>query len=217
MSGGNITTTSKAQHQYIKSYYKLHAHLYDLTRWVFLFGRTQILELLPFNSKQEIDILEVGCGTGYNLKRLARMYDKANLTGIDISSDMLAKSAIKLAGVSNKTMLLEQPYGKLKPLNRKFDIILFSYSLSMINPQWLEVLEQASEDLKPDGVIAVVDFHLSTFPLFWRWMQAHNVLIGGHLLNRLNLQFSPLVSQIHKAYWGVWEYFIFIGKNKPLD
>jgi len=217
MPGGNITTTAKAQHQYIRQYYKFHARLYDLTRWAFLFGRTQLLQMLPFDSNKAIDILEVGCGTGFNLKRLSGLFPNATLTGVDLSPDMIERTTVKLSGISNKTMLLEQPYGKEKPLNRKFDVILFSYSLSMINPQWAEVLEQAAADLKPEGVVAVVDFHQSRFPLFWRWMQAHNVMIGGHLYHELNKRFEPQVNQVLRAYSGLWEYFIFIGKNKSLS
>lgn len=214
MFGSNITTTADAQQRYIKHYYRLHAQLYDFTRWAFLFGRNSLIKALPFASGQPLDILEVGCGTGFNLKRLALRYPNATLTGVDVSEDMLAQTTRKLAGISNKIYLMEQPYGKEKPINKKFDVILFSYSLSMINPQWKEVLEQAANNLKEGGVVAIVDFHNTRVPLLWRWLRGHNVRIGGHLYNALQTTFTPLKSEIHKAYNGLWEYFLFIGKCK---
>ena len=45
-------------------------------------------------------ILEVGCGTGYNLLNLAQTYPKATLVGMDLSSDMLAIAKKKSQGTS---------------------------------------------------------------------------------------------------------------------
>lgn len=209
----HITTSAVAQKRYLQQYYRLHAHIYDLTRWAFLFGRKKVLKSIPLLPHNSINITEIGCGTGFNLQQLATLYPGATITGIDISADMLRQAAKKLAHTPN-IRLLEQQYGKQTPLTHPAHLILFSYSLSMINPQWQEVLEQALADLEPDGYIAVVDFHASSSGWFNRWMQSHNVRIGGHLWHALHQLFTPVHAQIYTAYGGVWQYFVFVGKKK---
>jgi S-adenosylmethionine-diacylgycerolhomoserine-N-methlytransferase len=42
-------------------------------------------------------VLEVGCGTGRNLVKLARAYPEARLFGLDVSREMLASASAALA------------------------------------------------------------------------------------------------------------------------
>ncbi|MEM1357475.1 MAG: methyltransferase domain-containing protein, partial [Bacteroidota bacterium] len=76
----------------LSQYYQFQSRIYDLTRWSFLFGRKHLLASLPFRPTEPLQILEVGCGTGHNLLRLAKKYPEAEITGIDLSTDMLAKA-----------------------------------------------------------------------------------------------------------------------------
>lgn len=151
----------------MQRYYRLQSKIYDATRWTFLFGRKRIIRELPvLEETAALEILEVGCGTGYNLKRLALRFPNARLTGMDVSADMLERSASRTAQWADRITLLEKPYGEENlSFHGKFDLILFSYSLTMINPQWATLIAQAKQDLKPGGVIAVVDFFDSPFPL----------------------------------------------------
>jgi len=198
----------------MQRYYRLQSKIYDATRWTFLFGRKRIIRKLPVSERTAtLDILEVGCGTGYNLERLARRFPNARLTGMDVSADMLQRSAKRLSIWSDRIVLLEQPYGEENlSFKGKFDLILFSYSLTMINPQWEALIAQAKLDLKPGGMIAVVDFSDSPFPWFKRHMANNHVRMDGHLLPVLKNLFLPVEANIRKAYAGFWQYLIFIGR-----
>ncbi len=56
----------------MRRYYRWQSVIYDLTRWTFLFGRNEMLNRLPIrNDLKTMRLVEVGCGTGRNLKRLA--------------------------------------------------------------------------------------------------------------------------------------------------
>ncbi|MGB4876086.1 MAG: class I SAM-dependent methyltransferase, partial [Candidatus Competibacter sp.] len=70
-------------------YYRWHAPLYDATRWSFLFGRAALIRGIALHRRPR-RILEVGCGTGANLLRLSRWFPDADITGLDLSADMLA-------------------------------------------------------------------------------------------------------------------------------
>ncbi|BDS11815.1 class I SAM-dependent methyltransferase [Aureispira anguillae] len=201
-----------SQNHAMKRYYKFQSKIYDKTRWAFLFGRTNLVHQLPIARDAAIRILEVGCGTGYNLHNFASYFVNAQLVGMDVSEDMIALSQKKMEPYSNRVDLLPQAYGE-RPLLREesFDVVVFSYALTMINPQWENLIEQAYKDIKPGGIIAVVDFHNSGNPLFKMHMKNNHVRMDGHLLPVLENKFSTLSSDVQRAYWGLWEYFSFVG------
>jgi len=209
-----ISTNENDQTANMQSYYKLHAAIYDLTRWSFLFGRIDLINRLPLEVPKP-KILEVGCGTGYNLSRIAKRFPDAQMIGVDVSDDMIAKSTQNLSAYKDRLTLLKQPYMKGdKTFNNSLDCVVFSYSLTMINPQWADLILQAKEDLKPGGLIAVTDFHDSRFEWFKQHMGNNHVRMDGHLTPLLRDHFEPVIDEERSAYLGVWEYMIFVGRKK---
>lgn len=208
------TETLVGQAEKMQRYYRLQSKIYDATRWTFLFGRKRVIRALPFEANAEdLRILEVGCGTGYNLARLAQRFPKAKLFGMDVSEDMLELSRKRVAPWAERVELLGKPYGADAQWKEGFDVILFSYSLTMINPQWESLILQAKQDLKPGGIIAVADFHNSPFGWFKRHMGNNHVRMDGHLLPVLESHFANLTKEVRKAYAGIWEYVIYVGKK----
>ena len=208
------TEADNAQVNTIRNYYQLHAKLYQATRWSFLFGRKRLIKALKIPSKSNKTILEVGCGTGHNLHRLASRYSNLHLIGVDISPDMLQVASKKLQSQSRRVLFLEKPYAPGSwTLPGKPDIILFSYCLTMINPGWEDALERANDDLGAEGLIAVVDFHSSPFGFFRRWMGYNHVRMDNHLLPVLEAQFTAVHTEIRQAYGGLWQYFLFVGSK----
>ncbi len=194
-------------------YYRFHSKIYDATRWSFLFGRQGIIRHLQQVSPAPGRILEIGCGTGINLTALARAFPNAQLTGLDLSEDMLTRAAKRVAPLGDRVTLKHQMYDA--PLSAgEYDAVLFSYCLTMINPGWEAVLSHAARDLAPQGVIAVMDFHDTPFGFFRRWMGVNHVALNGHLLPALTAQFTPQLAKPCRAYGGVWRYFYFMGTPK---
>ncbi|MBN8676772.1 MAG: class I SAM-dependent methyltransferase [Chitinophagales bacterium] len=210
-----IQSSALEQGAALKGYYKWHAKVYQLTRWTFLFGRRRIIHALEIPMFSELTVLEVGCGTGYNLNILSRFYPNLQLIGLDLSPDMLNIASQKLSRYSRRTLLLESAYG-LRPvrLPKRPDVILFSYCLTMINPGWKEAIQHAYADLPTGGRIAVVDFHGSPFSWFRKWMRFNHVRMEEHLLPYLKENFELQRLDILKAYAGLWTFFIYIGKKK---
>lgn len=210
-----ITKTTAEQNATMQRYYVLQSKIYDLTRWAFLFGRKSIIRQLPFESDSPLKILEIGCGTGYNLRRMARRFPKAQLIGMDVSSHMIQKSAQSTTAFKQRVQLIQEPY---QLGDRRFegamDLVLFSYSLTMINPQWSELIEQAKRDLKPGGMVAVTDFHDSKFGWFKRHMGKNHVRMDGHLTLFLEQHFKTIKKEVNPAYGGVWHFFVYLGKKQ---
>lgn len=206
------SSVSSEQHsKKMQRYYQFQSRIYDLTRWAFLFGRSTILKALPYEQEEEdLVIMEVGCGTGKNLLRLANLYPNASLIGIDVSRDMLKRCEKKLAAEEERLTLLEGYYGKI-PIVQRPDVILFSYCLTMVNPAWDMLIREAANDLKPGGHILVVDFHNSPVAAFKRHMSHHHVRMDGQLLPLLQELFVTNLVDIKQAYGGIWRYLLFSG------
>jgi len=202
-----------ASPEWIKSYYRSHAAIYDQTRWAFLFGRKSIINMIGEQGTPS-SILEIGCGTGVNLRRLRKTFPEAKLTGVDLSDSMLRVANSRLKNDGNSVRLVEQVYDSPLPEGGPFDVVFFSYSLTMMNPGWDVALSAAEEDLAPGGHIAVVDFH-DTSKRGMKWyMDQFHVRIDGHLHPELNDRFNPVNQAIKPAFGALWRYFTFIGKKK---
>ena len=122
----------------LQKYYKYHSRIYDVTRWSFLFGRQELLPELPELPHQP-RILEIGCGTGKNIQFLEYLYPDATIYGIDLSEDMLVKARQKTAH-STQVNLIQSRYGSEKQDFKPFDLILLSYSLTMIGDNVEQIL-----------------------------------------------------------------------------
>jgi S-adenosylmethionine-diacylgycerolhomoserine-N-methlytransferase len=208
-------TTVLDQAARMERYYRLHAKIYDATRWSFLFGRRRLIERAAVLGQPE-RILEIGCGTGQNLASLARAFPQAQLTGLDISGAMLEQARKKLSQLSRVEFVL-QSYTRPLQSSRPFDLVLFSYSLSMINPGWQQALAAAVEDLAEGGWLTVVDFHDSPVAAFRRWMGLNHVRLEGQLLPELKRHFRPEVVELRRAYAGLWRYLLFVGQKRSED
>lgn len=195
-------------------YYQFHSRIYDATRWSFLFGRRGILGPIAEADRSPRRVLEVGCGTGRNLVDLCRCFPEAEITGVDLSSEMLGIARRKILPFGSRVQLLHRAYDT--PVvhgTGEFDIILFSYALSMFNPGLEPALAAAHANLAPDGHIAVVDFHDTRFPWFERWMGVNHVRMSGHLLPMLRAKFEPETDRVFSAYGCAWRYFMFVGRR----
>jgi len=191
-------------------YYRLHAGIYDATRWSFLFGRDKLLRRAR-TMCDPASILEIGCGTGRNLAALAHLFPKARLTGIDLSGAMLTYAKRRLKHHSSRVNLMQHAYGQTE--TGRHDLIIASYALSMFNPGWERAIETATADLRSAGIIAIVDFSHTEVCWFERWMHRNHVRMQAHLWPVLRSTFAPLKETTSSAYGGLWNYGMFIGRK----
>lgn len=203
-------TVNNSHRQKVNNYYRFHSKIYDATRWSFLFGRRSLIREIP-DLPANPRILEIGCGTGYNIQHLQERYPQAQITGIDHSTAMLNKARKKIGDIK-QICLLNTAYGSQELNQQSFDLILLSYSLTMMGTSTASVFNHLHRDLKPGGLIAVVDFHTSPFSWFKHWMQLNYVDFSGRSLTVLNQSFKTIISNTFSTYFGLWSYYQFIGK-----
>lgn len=142
--------------------YRHMKYIYDATRPLFLAGRRTVRGLVQAEAGARV--LEVGCGTGRNLIVLARRWPQAHFIGLDISREMIsyARERVDQAGLGQRIELIESELADYTastgPEPAPFDVVLFSYSLSMI-PDWQQVLQSAIPLVKPaEGQLLIADF-----------------------------------------------------------
>lgn len=136
--------------------YRWTRYVYDWTRPLFLFGRRGLVDGIdpPTGGR----VCEMGCGTAYNLIRLARRRPDLRLLGVDASEAMLelARRNVARAGLASRITLVQGFAESYRPAD-PVDAVLFPYSLSMM-PYPAQALTNAAGWLAPRGCLAVVDF-----------------------------------------------------------
>lgn len=194
----------------VSSYYKVHSRIYDLTRWTILFSRDRILEEIR-ELPESAQILDLGCGTGKHFQALTDQFPSVNITGIDVSPEMLNEASKKIKSKDHIELINSDWRGYL-PKKNLFDLIICSYSLSMM--QDLEAcLARCKESLKDSGVIVVIDFDSTPLTIFRKWMNLNHVDISGKLFRMLNSIFLKRSEATKLAYLGLWKYTFFVGSK----
>lgn len=193
----------------VNSYYKFHSKIYDLTRWSILFGRNSILNHLPTLASDNLKILDLGCGTGKHLAKLAQKYPQAQITGLDASSEMITKAQTKIDSLPNIS-IHKSTFDKFLHQNNKYDLILCSYSLSLFGNNTI-FLTDIYSTLKDNGKIIVVDFDTTPLPFFERWMNFNHVYMSGNLFKELRNIYKVEFFKTKKGYFGLWKYSLFVG------
>lgn len=192
----------------LQGYYRWHARIYDWTRWSFLYGRDRVLQAaaaaLP---RAPARVLEIGCGTGRNLRRLARRFPAAELTGVDLSPEMLKQARGRDYG--RPVRLVQAAYPDAAVAGQ-YDLILLSYTLTMVAPMAGELLDAVARQLAPAGCVAVVDFRDSRRGWFRRWMRYNHVDLNDRILPLLRARFPVAAESTRLA--PAWRWFWFTGR-----
>ena len=141
--------------------YRYTRHVYDFTRKYYLLGRDKLIAGL--NVKTGDHIIEIGCGTARNLVKMAEANPHAVFMGLDASEEMLKTAQKNLERACQEYCIpikkgFAQNYDSKALFGmKKFQRIVFSYSLSMI-PPWKESIDHALACLAKGGEIHIVDF-----------------------------------------------------------
>ena len=142
----------------------LSARLYDFTVGPLNIAlKRKRLQLAP--PRRGLRVLDVGCGTGADLK----LYQRGGCTvsGVDLSAAML-KAARKSLGAGAD--LRSGDAARLPFPDSTFDLVLSTYTLHTIaRARRAAVLQELARVVKPGGKLLLTDFHPGSyrFPAGW--------------------------------------------------
>ncbi|MCC9643274.1 methyltransferase domain-containing protein [Rhodopirellula sp. JC740] len=218
----------------LESFYEGQASHYDSFRARLLHGRSELISWIDFPDQGVW--VDFGAGTGHNLfsaEQESKKLSQVHL--VDLSPSLLKVAASRIADrhLSNVT-LHHADATKFQMPENSVDVVTFSYSLTMI-PDWFESLLIANRILKPGGLIAVTDFHVSRKHAgtenrqhgwlrrnFWTlWFASDNVFLSGDHLAMLNRRFDTVRCEERLGsvpYMPLMKapYYLFLGR-KPTD
>lgn len=169
---------SRAEHKrFLDGYYGWARGIYDVTRRYYLLGRDEAIAQLLREPWQRL--VELGPGTGRNLRRLHARRPRALYGGVEASSAM-----IELARARCPWALLSEGFAEDADyrdlLGAPPDRVLISYTLSMV--QDVEAaLVNARRSVSPRGEVVVVDFggleglRGPLAPALRKWLDAFHV------------------------------------------
>ncbi|MDF3128591.1 class I SAM-dependent methyltransferase [Kiritimatiellaeota bacterium B1221] len=160
-----IFITPESKRQYNRTLFKEVAPRYDLIARVLSFGRDSawkkwLLKSLPDDGPSQI--LDLACGTGDLTRALAERYPRAQVTGLDLTPEML-----ELTHGPEQIIWKEGDMCKLQENEETNDIITGGYALRNA-PDLDTCLGEISRVLKPGGCAAFLDFSAPVSPLFRR-------------------------------------------------
>ena len=125
-------------------------------------------------------VLEVGIGTGRNLKHYPL---SCSVTGIDNSKEMLERAREKVKGMKNINLLLMDAEHLEFP-NNSFDYVFTTFVLCTISDP-LKALKEIRRVLKSSGELIVLEHMQSSDPLIARLEELINpfmfFLLGDHM------------------------------------
>lgn len=181
--------------------YRRQVSTFDLTRLPVLLGRHRLPALIPSGTR----VVEVGCGTGGNLRRLqAAAGPRGKVCGVECAPAMWAR-ARRLQGPGVQVLLGDYPNGCAG--TPAPDVVVFSYSLSMM-PDYRAALGRAWESLAAGGRVVVLDFMDTGVGLLRRRLVRYGVELGGAPRDWLRRRGVMITEREFRAWGGLWTYYL---------
>jgi ubiquinone/menaquinone biosynthesis C-methylase UbiE len=123
-------------------------------RWSFYIEATTEQTLARLNLRARDRLLDVGCGTGVLLARLAREHPPAHLAGVDPVPEMLSIARRKLPASTE----LHEAWAERLPFGaEQFDVVVSCNVFHYIQEP-IEALREIDRVLRPGGRLVITDW-----------------------------------------------------------
>lgn len=100
-----------------------------------------------------LDVLDVGCGTGLVSNTFATLYPGSNFTGVDFSNSIDYAKRVSKENKLTNTKWVKEDFLKVK-LNKKYDVVICCGVLHHI-PEYERALAKLKSLLKPGGTLLI--------------------------------------------------------------
>lgn len=103
-------------------------------------------------------LLDLGCGTGYTLLRIAEAFEAAQVVGLDVSDEMLERARQRLTGFEARVTLAHSDIAEPQ-ITASYDAIVSVLAVHHLFPdQKRHLFGRLWEHVAPGGVFVVADY-----------------------------------------------------------
>jgi phosphatidylethanolamine/phosphatidyl-N-methylethanolamine N-methyltransferase len=186
--------------------YELLAPVYDfIFDWIFAPGRIAAVEQLA--TQRGDFVLEVGIGTGLNLPLYS---PTCQLTGIDLSQEMLDKAVERVQSLAMPNVILKvMDATSMSFDDNEFDKAVATYTISAV-PDPVAVLREMRRVVKPGGTLVVLN-HFRSERRLTGWVEDLLAPVCTRLGWKSNLPLAPLLEQVDLVPESITEVNMFNG------
>lgn len=124
---------------------------------------------------QGTSILDLGCGAGNYALKLLQSIPNANVTLVDLSSQMLARARERVQPqTTGQVVTLQSDLRDVELGTQQFDVVTAGATLHHLrsDPEWVQVFQKVFNSLKPGGSFWIIDLVEQSTPelqaLMWR-------------------------------------------------
>jgi tRNA (cmo5U34)-methyltransferase len=113
-------------------------------------------------TQDEINILDLGCGTGLELESILKKVPNADITGVDMSLEMLNELGRKYKDHRSQLNLIQGSYTSIDLGHNKFDYVISVMTMHhLLYANKIELYKKIKKCLKKDAVYIEGDFIVS--------------------------------------------------------
>lgn len=143
--------------QRLAAFYSPQAADYDRFRERLLHGRDALIASIPLAAGARV--VDLGGGTGRNFEHFRERQSLiASYEVVDLCAPLLERARAR-SRQAPQLRAVEGDATRWQP-DAPVDVVILSYALTMI-PAWREAIANARAMLRPGGILAAVDFHVS--------------------------------------------------------
>lgn len=166
-----------------------------------------LYEIVPFNSFKNKDVLEIGCGAGYDAYEMCR--NCANYVGIDITPENVQRTIKHLNIFGYEPVIMMGDAGNLQFEKEKFDIV-FSNGVLHHTSNIMNCYNEAYRVLRDKGELWVVLYNKNS--LFYRI----SLYLVEHIINGgfRRMEFATRLSMIEYTTSNVLPIVNVYSKNE---
>ncbi|WP_338876183.1 class I SAM-dependent methyltransferase [Spirosoma sp. SC4-14] len=178
-----------------------------------------------FSPKQ---ILDIGCGSGYQTLPVAMGYPDADIIGVDVSAPMLRYGHARMVALGVDKVTFWQANAEQLPfVDNSFDLVFTTRFLHEIPANSVEaIIQEIYRILKPNGLMLHIDQagNAEAIPLFDQFVHNWRALTNNELFS-LDIPQRNIVKWLHsggfaerdRLQFGIEVINDFAGKSTPIE
>lgn len=121
-----------------------------------------LVSAIPFKNTDSINIIDLGCGTGYVSMNIKERFPNSKLTCLDFAENMIAQAKIRMSKYRNVNFILEDI--RKFEFDKKYDAVVSSLALHHLETKKdkIKFYKKIFDALEPEGVFYNSDIILGS-------------------------------------------------------